>query len=382
VIAGSGADLGRLATSNGSAPAAGRRSPAGGARSARDNRRGRPRRRPLLDPSPGGFMSRRLARLLGPLAAAFALAALASPATFAQTGKTVRVLVGFPAGGGTDAIARVLADRLKDELGAQVIVENRPGAGGQIAAQALKQAAPDGGTYFISHDHTISIVPQVLKNPGFDPAKDFVHVAGFATFVNALAVSGNLPPKTFGEYVAWVKSQPGGRSAIGVPAPASVPEFLVRLIGAKFALDLVAAPYRGSAPMLGDLFSGQIPAAIASVPELVEPNKAGKLRVVAVLGGQRQAALPDVPTFAELGLAGFEDVPYYAFFAPAGTPKADIDRFAGALAKVIDQPEVRDKLTGWGLAVQFMPQAQIEQRERAYTAAWAQIIKRSGFQPQ
>jgi tripartite-type tricarboxylate transporter receptor subunit TctC len=179
-----------------------------------------------------------------------------------------------------------------------------------------------------------------------------------------------------------VKTQQGGKSAIGVPAPASVPEFLVKLIGEKFALDLVAAPYRGSAPMLGDLYSGQIPAAIASVPELVEPNKSGKLRVVAVLGGQRQAALPDVPTFAELGLAGFEDVPYYAFFAPAGTPKAELDRFAGALAKVIALPEVRDKLTGWGLAVQFMPQAQIAQRERAYTAAWAQIIRKSGYQPQ
>jgi tripartite-type tricarboxylate transporter receptor subunit TctC len=306
----------------------------------------------------------------------------ALPAAQAEPAKTIRVLVGFPAGGGTDAIARTLADKLKDELGASVVVENRPGAGGQIAAQALKQAAPDGTTYFISHDHTISIVPQVMKNPGFDPAQDFVHVAGFATFVNALAVSGNLPPKTFGEYVAWVKAQPGGRSAIGVPAPASVPEFVVKLVGAKFALDLVAAPYRGSAPMLNDLYASQIPAAIASVPELVEPQKTGKLRVVAVLGSQRQPALPDVPTFAELGLAGFEDVPYYAFFAPAGTPKAQIDRFAGALARVIAQPDVRDKLTGWGLAVQFMPQAQIEQRERAYTAAWAQLIRKLGVQPQ
>ncbi|HMM86896.1 Bug family tripartite tricarboxylate transporter substrate binding protein [Azohydromonas sp.] len=327
-------------------------------------------------------MPRRLAAVLRPALALLFVTVLALPGAFAQGGKTVRVLVGFPAGGGTDAIARVLADKLKDELGAQVIVDNKPGAGGQIAAQALKQAAPDGSTYFISHDHTISIVPQVMKNPGFDPARDFVHVAGFATFVNALAVSGSLPPKTFAEYIDWVKAQQGGKSAIGVPAPASVPEFLVRLIGDKFALDLVAAPYRGSAPMLSDLFGAQIPAAIGSVPELVEPNKAGKLRVVAVLGGQRQAALPDVPTFAELGLAGFEDVPYYAFFAPAGTPRAELDRFAGALAKVVAQPEVRDKLTGWGLAVQFMPQAQIEQRERAYTAAWAQIIRRSGYQPQ
>jgi len=320
------------------------------------------------------------ASALRALAVVLLAALLAAPAL--ADGRTIRVLVGFPAAGGTDAIARMLAQRLKEELGAPVIVENRPGAGGQLAAQALKAAAPDGTTYLLSHDHTISIVPLVVKDPGFDPARDFVHVAGFATFVNALAVAAALPPTSFADYVGWVRAQPGGRSAIGVPAPASVPEFLVREIGGRFGLDLVAAPYRGSAPMLGDLFGGQIPAAIASVPELLEPHRAGRLRVVAVLGAQRQSALPEVPTFAELGLAGFEDVPYYAFFAPAGTPQAELDRFAAALARVIAQPATRDKLTGLGLAVQFMPQAQIERRERAYSAAWARIIRRSGWRPQ
>ena len=308
------------------------------------------------------------------------LAALSS-AAFAQPGKAVRILVGFPPGGGTDAIARTLAEKLKDELGTSVIVENRPGAGGQIAAQALKSAAPDGTTFFISHDHTISILPLVMKNPGFDPAKDFVPVAGFATFVNALALSAGTPAKTFNDYLAWVKSQ-GGKSAIGIPAPASVPEFLVRVIGDKYGLDLVSAPYRGSAPMMGDMLSNQIHAGVGSVPDFIENHVAGKIRVVAVLGGVRQAALPDVPTFAELGLAGFEDVPYYAFFAPAGTPQAAIDQFSAALAKVIAQPEVRDRMTRWGLTVQFMPQAQLASRERAYSQTWAQIIKKSGFQPQ
>lgn len=302
-----------------------------------------------------------------------------SPA-HAQGGKPIRILVGFPAGGGTDAIARTLAEHLKDPLGVPVIVENRGGAGGQIAAQALKAAAPDGTTYFISHDHTISILPLVMKNPGFDPTRDFVPVAGFATFVNALALSGGTPPKTFRDYVAWVRGQ--GKSAIGVPAPASVPEFLVKVIAEKYGLDLVAAPYRGSAPMIGDMLGNQIPAGIASVPELVENHKAGKLRVVAVLGAGRQAAIPEVPTFAELGLAGFEDVPYYAFFAPAGTPQSEIDRFATALGKVIALPEVREKFIAWGLNVGLMPQAQLAARERAYSQAWAHTIKASGFQPQ
>ena len=271
--------------------------------------------------------------------------------------------------------------RLKDELGTPVIVENRPGAGGQIAAQALKSAAPDGTTFFISHDHTISILPLVMKNPGFDPAKDFVPVAGFATFVNALAVSAGTPAKNFNDYVAWVKIQ-GGKSAIGIPAPASVPEFLVKVIGDKYGLDLVSAPYRGSAPMMADMLSNQIPAGVGSVPDFIENHAAGKIRVVAVLGGTRQAALPNVPTFAELGLAGFEDVPYYAFFAPAGTPQSAIDQFSAALSKVIAQPDVRDRLTRWGLTVQFMPQSQLASRERAYSQTWAQIIKKSGFQPQ
>ena len=313
--------------------------------------------------------------------AGVALGLALSTTAVAQTGKTVRILVGFPAGGGTDAIARALADKLKDELGHPVVVENRPGAGGQIAAHALKSAAPDGTTLFISHDHTISILPLVMKNPGFDPAKDFVPVAGFATFVNALAVSPGTPAKNFNDYVAWVKSQ-GGKSAIGIPAPASVPEFLVKVIGERYKLDLVSVPYRGSAPMIGDMLGNQIPAGVGSVPDFIENHNAAKLRVVAVLGGTRQAALPDVPTFAELGLAGFEDIPYYAFFAPAGTPQAAIDQFSAALSKVIAQPDVREQLTRWGLTVQFMPQPQLASREKAYAQTWAQIIKKSGFQPQ
>ena len=322
----------------------------------------------------------RFTRVVRLLFASLVLAALSS-AGHAQPAKPIRILVGFPPGGGTDAIARTLAEKLKDELGTSVIVENRPGAGGQIAAHALKSAAPDGTTFFISHDHTISILPLVMKNPGFDPAKDFVPVAGFATFVNALAVSAATPAKNFSDYVAWVKSQ-GGKSAIGIPAPASVPEFLVKVIGDRYGLDLVSAPYRGSAPMIADMLSNQIPAGVGSVPDFIENHLAAKLRVVAVLGSARQAALPDVPTFAELGLAGFEDVPYYAFFATAGTPQAAIDQFSAALSKVTALPDVRDRLTRWGLAVQFMPQSQLAARERAYSQTWAQIIKKSGFQPQ
>ena len=308
------------------------------------------------------------------------LVSLACASAFAQAGKPVKILVGFPPGGGTDAIARTLADKLKDELGVPVVVENRAGAGGQIAAQALKAAAPDGTTLFLSHDHTISILPLVVKNPGYDPAQDFVAVAGFATFVNGLAVSAGTPARTFNEYIAWVRAQ-GGKTTIGVPAPASVPEFLVRVIGERNKLDAVAAPYRGSAPLIADMLGNQIPAGVASVPDFIENHRAGKLRMVAVLGSARQAALPEVPTFTELGLPGFEDVPYYGFFAPAGTSPQVIEQFSAALSRVLARADVRERLTGWGLTVGFMPQAQLAARERAYSQVWTRIISASGFQP-
>ena len=312
------------------------------------------------------------------------LAALTLPlALSAQTpAPTIKLMVGFPPGGGTDAIARILAEKLKEPLGVNVIVENRAGAGGQIAAQALKAAAPDGTTLFLSHDHTISILPQVVKNAGFEPARDFVAVAGFATFVNALAVSGGTPARSMNEYVAWVRAQGQGKGSVGVPAPASVPEFLVKLIGQKYNLDLQAAPYRGSAPLMADMLGNQISAGVASVPDFIENHKAGKLRVIALLGANRQSALPDVPTFAELGLAGFEDVPYYGIFAPQGTPKAVIDRFSEAMVKVLNQSDVRERLSAMGLSVGFMSSQQLSSREQAYTQTWARIIKASGFQAQ
>lgn len=310
---------------------------------------------------------------------AFLGAALTVGLAFAQSPKPIRLLVGFPPGGGSDAIARTLAEKLKDELGVPVVVENRPGAGGQIAAQALKAAVPDGTTLFITHDHTISILPQVVKNPGYDPARDFVPVTGFATFVNAFAVSGGTPVKTFTEYVGWVKTTAGGKGAVGIPAPASTPEFLVKLVGQKYQLDLVSAPYRGSAPMMADMLGNQIPAGVASVQDFIENHKAGKVRVVGVLGTKRQAALPDVPTFDEMGLKGFEDLPYYGIYAPTGTPQKFITDFSSAMAKVVAMPDVRDHLTAMGLTVGYMSPQQLATREKAYTEAWTQIIKTSGF---
>ncbi|SEQ70750.1 Bug family tripartite tricarboxylate transporter substrate binding protein [Giesbergeria anulus] len=313
--------------------------------------------------------------------AALAVTCTASAAALAQTAKPVHILVGFPAGGGTDMVARLLADKLKEPLGTSVVVDNRPGAGGQIAAQTLKAAPADGTTLFLSHDHTISILPLVVKNPGYQPAQDFVPVAGFATFVNAFAVSAGTPAKGFKDYVEWVKTQGAGKGAVGIPAPASTPEFLVKLIGDKYHLDLISAPYRGSAPMLADMLGNQIAAGVGSVPDFIEHHKAGKVRVVAVLGTQRQAALPDVPTFDELGLKGFAELPFYGIYAPKGTPAAEVQRLSAAVAKVLVLPDVHKQLTDMGLTVGYMSSEQLATRERAYSLAWTHIIQKSGFQP-
>lgn len=324
----------------------------------------------------------RASRRVFALGLAAAVAGVAGLAQAQQQGAPIKLLVGFPAGAGTDAIARTLGEKLKDQLGAPVVVENRAGAGGQIAAQALKAAPADGHTLLLSHDHTISILPQVVKNPAYDSATDFVPVAGFATFANVLAVSGGTPAKSLDEYLKWVRTQRGGKETIGVPAPASIPEFLVKMIGTKYKVDVQAAPYRGSAPMTADMLGNQISAGIASVPDFIENHRAGKLRIVATIGAKRQALLPQVPTFTELGFANLEDLPYYGVFAPVGTPQPVIDRFGEALAKVLAMPDVKQKLTTMGLTVAYEPQGQFAGRVRSYTQTWAGIIKASGFTPQ
>ena len=304
----------------------------------------------------------------------------AAPSAWAANEPPIHVLVGFPAGGGSDVIARLLAERLEKELGRTVLVENRPGAGGQIAAQLLKAAKPDGTTVFLSHDHTISILPQVVKKPGYAPHEDFTPLGGFATFVNGLAVSPGTPAKSLAEYVQWVKSQ-GGKGSVGIPAPASTPEFLVQLIGKRYGLDLTPVPYKGSAPMMADMLGNQIPAGVGSVQDFIEYQRAGKLRMIGVLGGQRQAALPDVPTFAELGMKGLEDEPFYGIWAPKGTPAAFVNRFSAALEKVLALPEIHQALTELGLTVNYMAPRQLDERERAYTKVWTRIIAESGFTP-
>jgi tripartite-type tricarboxylate transporter receptor subunit TctC len=310
------------------------------------------------------------------------LVSLASlPFAAGASDKPIKFLVGFPPGGGSDVIARILAESLQARLGQPVVVENKAGAGGQIAAQLLKAAPADGTTFFLSHDHTISILPLTLKNPGFDPRQDFAFVAGIATFANAIALSPQTPATGLKDYLALVSRQ-GGQANIGIPAPASVPEFLVKSLAERFKLQLAAAPYRGSAPLIGDMLGGHIPAGVASVPDFITQHRDGKLRVVAVMGKARQAVLPEVPTLAELGVPGFEDLPYYGMFAPAGTPAAALERVSQALQATLAERSVYARLTALGLSVAYSSGADLKARETAYAATWSRLIRAGGFQPQ
>ena len=296
--------------------------------------------------------------------------------------KPIRILVGFPAGGGSDVIARLLQEPLSKRLGRTILIENRPGAGGQIAAQQLKAAPADGSTLFLTHDHSISILPQVVRHAGFDPDVDFEPVGGFASFVNTFAVSGLHPAKTFDAYLDWVRKASKGSSVVGIPAPASTPEFLVKQLAQRYQLDLISAPYKGSAPMISDMLGRQIEAGIGSVLDFLNYHKEGKVRVLAVMGGKRQPLLPEVPTFAELGFKGLEDMPYYGIYAPKGVPAEFTQRFSQALLESIEEPQIRSQLQDLGLVVDPMTPSQLQARELAYRNVWKRIITESGFKPQ
>ncbi|MGO4395145.1 tripartite tricarboxylate transporter substrate-binding protein [Variovorax sp. M-6] len=316
------------------------------------------------------------------LAMASALAASAACA-FAEDA-AVKIMVGSAAGSGTDVIARHLALGLQQELKRPFVVDNRSGAGGQIAAQALKAARPDGLTLFLSNSHTVSMIPLTTINPGFDALKDFAPVGLVAIHPDVFVIN----PSTIGnndaglrEFASWAKANPG-RGNVGVPAPASAPVFAVDIVSRVLGSDLKSVPYRGDAPMLQDLIAGQIPAGIGSVGAMLPPAKAGKTRIVAVNGTTRLPVLPDVPTYAELGIKGYEEVIFTGLFAPANTPAALMQSYSTALAKLVRSPEFIETLANMGVTATSSTPAQLATRVKETNKAWTTMVKNAGFQPQ
>jgi tripartite-type tricarboxylate transporter receptor subunit TctC len=316
-------------------------------------------------------MNRRVRRACALLS--FGIAAAAG----AQDGP-VRILVGFAPGGTSDVIARLVAERMRSSLGTAVVVENRPGVNGILAAEALKNAAPDGKTLMISPIAVTVFVPLTHSKLRYDPIRDFAPVSLAANFQLALAVGPGSPAKTVHEYVAWVRANPA-KGAYGTPTAGGPPHFFGVMLAGATGLDLVAVPYKGGAPLVNDLIGGQVPAGITVLSELLKHHEAGKLRMLGSSGSKRSPVAPDVPTFKELGFAAIEGMGWQAFHASARTPRPIVDRLSAAIASAIKAPQVTERLLALGLEPVGSTPDELAKRIAEDTARWAPVVKASGF---
>lgn len=307
--------------------------------------------------------------------------ALSAGAAFAQpSGAPIRMLVGFPAGGTIDVVARLLAEKMKDDLGAPVVVETRAGAGGMIAAQTLKNAAPDGRTLMLSPDHTMVIVPLTVRAPGYDPLKDFAPVGQVARYLGAFAVPAKLGVATMPEFFAWAKANPG-KANVGIPAPGSIPHFGMLSLAKQAGVPLTTVPYKGSAPLVQDLLGAQISAGTTAMGDFLEPHRAGKLRILAVIDQSRSPLVPDVPTFKELGYK-IEFEYWLGLFAPDGTSAASIERLNASLGKALAAPDVVERMTKLVFEPAHGTPAAMREKVRAGMALWEPQVKAAGWKPQ
>ena len=292
--------------------------------------------------------------------------------------KPVHILVGFAAGGTADLIARVVAEKLKDTVGQPVIVENRPGAAGRIAADAVKSASPDGATIMVMPIGPMAVVPHTLKSISYDTLKDFTPIGLGATFQFALAVGPQSGARSWSEFVGWVKANPA-KASYATSAAGSLPHFIGVLLSREIGVDMVHIAYKGSAAYVNDLIGGQVPAAIDAVADLTELHRAGRVRILATSGAARSPVLPDVPTFSELGLKNAVATGWFGFFAPANTPKAVVDTLNRGINKALASPDVVERLAKIGMDPATGTPEEFARIVAADYAKWGPIVKASGF---
>ncbi|MEJ8812944.1 Bug family tripartite tricarboxylate transporter substrate binding protein [Variovorax ureilyticus] len=301
----------------------------------------------------------------------------------AQSDQPIKILVGFPPGGSTDTVARVLAEKLSMVLKQPIIIDNKPGAGGRIAAQALKAAAPDGLTYMIAPNatpvfQTLLYPPAVLK---YDMLKDFAPVAVMVSYPLALAVGQDTGVRNAKDFVAWAKSHPQ-QASFGTAGAGGHTHFSGLQLGKAIGVNLQAVPYRGNGPLVTDLLGGQVSAGVMTAGDILPHQGTGKARVIAVFGAKRSPLLPDVPTFKEQGIDIDTGDAWTGMWAPAKTPQGQLDRMQNALKQVLDLPEVRDILMNKAtLNPDFRPADEMDKLERKELAYWGPVIKASGFTP-
>lgn len=308
---------------------------------------------------------------------ALALAA-AAPMAIAQADKTVRILVGFPPGGSLDTVARLLAEKMREDLKTNFVIDNKPGAGGRVAADMLKNAAPDGATLMVTPVVIPVLAPLVFSKLNYNPVTDFAPVGHIGNFDFAFTVPAALPVKTVGEWLAFAKANPG-KANFGSPSAGSLPHFFGEMLARESQVELVHVPYTGGAPLMNALLGNQVSAGIDVVFEASESHRNGKVRVLATSGERRSTALPDVPTFKESGYPQIVASGWFAMYAPARTPDATIATYNRALNKALAQPDVRDRFAKLALEPGGGSPADLTRLQESSTARWAPVVKATGF---
>ena len=310
-------------------------------------------------------------------AAALASVALAMPASAAFPERPIKIIVGFPAGGPLDTHGRLLADKLQAALGQPIIIDYKAGAGGTVGADFVAKSPADGYTLMLANTGVMVINPAIYPKLTYSTLKDSVPIARTAQQRLALLVNPGVPANSVQELLAMAKKAPGKLnygSAGNGGSSHLVPAMFKQATG-TFSVHI---PYRGSAPALTDLLAGQVQMMAESIPLASQYVKQGKLRALAITGRERNAALPGVPTFAELGIKGMEVVGFYGVMAPAGTPKVAVARLSEAFRQVFDNPELRKSMTAQGADPAFLNSEQFGAYLEAEMPVWAKAVEDSG----
>jgi tripartite-type tricarboxylate transporter receptor subunit TctC len=315
------------------------------------------------------------------LVALLATGLLAIPAVAAEWAPTkpVRFIVGFPPGGATDLVARILQPRLSASLGSQVIVDNRPGANGVISMQILSRSEPDGHTVGMSHIGSMVVSPAIQKT-GYDPLRDFTHIGMLVTLQNILIVHPSVPAKNLKEFIANAKAQPGrinyATSGIGSPG-----HLAVALLEGMTGITLNHVPYKGGGPAITDLIAGHVPAFMAVISTAVPHVQSGKARALGVTGARRAEALPDVPTIAEAGVKGYQAINWYGLSAAPKTPPAIVARLSKDFTAALKAPDVIRQLKDRGIDASPSGGADYVKFITGEQQRWVPVIKKAKIEP-
>jgi tripartite-type tricarboxylate transporter receptor subunit TctC len=313
------------------------------------------------------------------LAGLLALAAVQASAADAYPSKPLKILVGYSAGGAVDAIARSVGQRMAATLGQPVVVENKPGAGTNIAVKALTTAAPDGYTLLLAAN-ALAVNPSLFQPAPYDLERDVVPVSLVGRVPVVFTVREDSPVQTLGALVAAAKAKPGGLT-MATPGNGSTPHLAMELFQHTAGLQLRHVPYKGGAQAITDVLGGHVDAVAMNALEVLPLVKAGKLRVLAVMSAERSAVLPGVPTVAESGYPGFEASVWYGFVAPAGTPKPVLDAVHAAVQKALDSKEVREQLAAAGGVALPGPTQQFAKLLKDDAARYGKLIREAGIKP-